>query len=324
MRRTEMEDDMKASNSNVRIAARDVPTVRIDALKPYARNAKRHGAEQIEQLRASLREFGFVAPVLIDDEGNVLAGHGRLEAARAEGMTEVPCVRVGQLSEAQRRAYIIADNRLTELGTWDMETLQFEMRELTEMHFDTRLTGFELDAQDADALTTEDGEADEEYSSFVDKFRPKLTTDDCYTPPNVYAAVRDWAVEHYGLQGVPVVRPFFPGGDYQAHDYPEGCVVIDNPPFSILSEIVRWYIDKGIRFFLFAPALTLFSVAAGSANYIATSTQITYENGANVRTGFVHNLGELKIETSPELYTAVAAADAENTAPDVELPDYEL
>lgn len=149
MRRTEMEDDMKDSNSNVRIAARDVPTVRIDALKPYARNAKRHGAEQIEQLRASLREFGFVAPVLIDDEGNVLAGHGRLEAARAEGMTEVPCVRVGQLSEAQRRAYIIADNRLTELGTWDMEALQFEMRELADMHFDTRLTGFELDAQGA-------------------------------------------------------------------------------------------------------------------------------------------------------------------------------
>lgn len=138
---------MKDSNSTVRIAARDVPTVRIDALKPYARNAKRHGAKQIEQLRASLREFGFVAPVLIDDEGNVLAGHGRLEAARAEGMTEVPCVRVGQLSEAQRRAYVIADNRLTELGTWDMEALQFEMRELAEMHFDTRLTGFSIGEQ---------------------------------------------------------------------------------------------------------------------------------------------------------------------------------
>lgn len=132
------------SNNAIRIAAQGVPTMRIEALKPYERNAKKHGARQIEQLRASLREFGFVAPVLIDEEGNVLAGHGRLEAARAEGMTEVPCVRVSELSEAQRRAYILADNRLSELGDWDMDTLQFEMRELAGMEFDTSLTGFEL------------------------------------------------------------------------------------------------------------------------------------------------------------------------------------
>ena len=68
-----------------------------------------------------------------------------------------------------------------------------------------------------------------EYREFVDKFKPKLTTDDCYTPESVYAAVRDWAVEYYRLEGREVVRPFWPGGDYENHDYPAGCVVIDNP-----------------------------------------------------------------------------------------------
>lgn len=95
-----MPKEGQMGNSKIRIAAQGVPTMRIEALKPYERNAKKHGARQIEQLRASLREFGFVAPILIDEEGNVLAGHGRLEAARAEGMTEVPCVRVGELTEA--------------------------------------------------------------------------------------------------------------------------------------------------------------------------------------------------------------------------------
>lgn len=253
-------------------------------------------------------------------------------------MTEVPYVLVGDLTEAQRRAYIIADNRLTELGEWDADKLRFEMGELQAMHFDTTLTGFELGeverievagytrakaaagAPDMDALSTADGESDEEYEAFVEKFKPKLTTDDCYTPKAVYEAVRDWVVAHYGIEVAPIVRPFYPGGDYQSYDYPEGCVVLDNPPFSIISEICRFYMARGIRFFLFAPALTLFSIAAGECHYIPTSCAVTYENGAVVRTGFVHNLGDFKLETAPELYAAVAAADAESAAD--ELPAY--
>lgn len=133
-----------AGQAPVRVAVKDLPTIRIDELVPYANNAKIHGPEQIEQLRRSLREFGFVSPVLIDENKNLIAGHGRVEAARAEGMTEVPYVTVSDLTEAQRRAYIIADNRLTEAGVWDAGRLKLEMQELQALEFDTDLTGFAM------------------------------------------------------------------------------------------------------------------------------------------------------------------------------------
>ena len=133
-----------AGQTPVRVAVKDLPTIRIDELIPYENNAKIHGPDQIEQLRRSLRQFGFVSPVLIDKEHNLIAGHGRVEAARAEGMTEVPYVTVSDLTEAQRRAYIIADNRLTEAGVWDDGRLKLEMRELQALEFDTDLTGFAM------------------------------------------------------------------------------------------------------------------------------------------------------------------------------------
>ena len=134
-----------AGQTPVRVAVKDLPTIRIDELIPYENNAKIHGPDQIKQLRRSLREFGFVSPVLIDEERNLIAGHGRVEAARAEGMTEVPYVTVSDLTEAQRRAYIIADNRLAETGEWDAARLKFEMEELSSLSFDTALTGFTMD-----------------------------------------------------------------------------------------------------------------------------------------------------------------------------------
>ncbi len=133
-----------AGQAPVRVAVKDLPTIRIDELIPYENNAKIHGPDQIEQLRRSLREFGFVSPVLIDKDKNLIAGHGRVEAARAEGMTEVPYVTVSDLTEAQRRAYIIADNRLTEAGVWDAGRLKLEMQELQALEFDTDLTGFAM------------------------------------------------------------------------------------------------------------------------------------------------------------------------------------
>lgn len=133
-----------AGQTPVRVAVKDLPTIRIDELIPYENNAKIHGPDQIEQLRRSLREFGFVSPVLIDENKNLIAGHGRVEAARAEGMTEVPYVTVSDLTEAQRRAYIIADNRLTEAGVWDAVRLKLEMQELQALEFDTDLTGFAM------------------------------------------------------------------------------------------------------------------------------------------------------------------------------------
>lgn len=100
-------------------------------------------------------------------------------------------------------------------------------------------------------------------------------------------------------------------------------MVIDNPPFSILSQICRFYQEHNIRYFLFAPALTLFSIAAGECNYVASSTTIIYDNGALVRTGFVTNLGAYKIETCPDLYQIVDKINAENIAEtSAELPGY--
>ena len=96
-----------------------------------------------------------------------------------------------------------------------------------------------------------------DYEGFVDKFKPKKTTDDCYTPPAVYQAVLDYVKETYNLpDDTLVLRPFYLSGDYESVEYPEGCIVIDNPPFSIFSKIVYFYTKRSIRFFLFAPALT--------------------------------------------------------------------
>lgn len=121
-----------------------------------------------------------------------------------------------------------------------------------------------------------------EYEAFVDKFKPKKTTDDCYTPPDVYDTVLQWVSDEYGIQGRPVVRPFWPGGDYQHETYPAECVVIDNPPFSILSKICRWYLEHDIDFFLFAPYLTNFS-ADLPVNHIITDTTITYHKARRSR-----------------------------------------
>lgn len=116
--------------------------VPIGELVPYARNARTHSESQIAQIRASLREFGFVNPVIIDSDRNIIAGHGRVLAAKAEGMTEVPCVLVEHLTDAQRRAYILADNRLAEQSGWDTEMLALELGEIQAAGMDLTITGF--------------------------------------------------------------------------------------------------------------------------------------------------------------------------------------
>jgi len=117
--------------------------VNIDRLVPYARNARTHSKEQILQLRASLREFGFVNPVIVDKDLNIIAGHGRILAAKEEGITDVPCVFAEHLTEAQKRAYIIADNRLALSAGWDAEMLSVEIADLQGADFDISLLGFD-------------------------------------------------------------------------------------------------------------------------------------------------------------------------------------
>ena len=117
--------------------------VRTDKLIPYVNNARTHSKQQILKLRSSLREFGFINPVIIDQEYNVIAGHGRLMAAKEEGIGEVPCVLVDYLTEAQKKAYILADNRFAQDAGWDEELLRLEIESLQDMAFDVSLTGFE-------------------------------------------------------------------------------------------------------------------------------------------------------------------------------------
>lgn len=292
-----------------------------DTLIPYPGNAKKHDARQIANVAESMRRYGIVQPLVIDKDNVIVIGHCRAMAARKLGLESVPCVRVDELTPEEVNALRIVDNKTNE-SPWDFDLLATELEGLD-------LEGFDLDWDLPEAETPAhfwgdgEGETNEEYEEFVDKFKPKLTTDDCYTPENVYAVVRDWAVREYGLEGAEIVRPFYPGGDYEHYKYPDDCVVIDNPPFSILSEICRFYTRRGIHFFLFAPTLTLFSTASGKANYILTGVKATYENGANINTSFVTNMGEYKIDTAPELRAAFKAENAKNKKAGVaDLPVY--
>ena len=165
-----------------------------------------------------------------------------------------------------------------------------------------------------------------EYDAFTDKFKPKKTTDDCYTPPEVYETVAAWVAKEYGADPADFVRPFFPELDFVKFDYPDGCTVVDNPPFSLLATIIRHYCRIGIRFFLFAPALTLFTATEQPVCYLGTGVDITYENGAVVPTSFVTNLDRMQLRTVPDLRQAVKEANAKALASSgrakPELPKY--
>ena len=158
----------------------------------------------------------------------------------------------------------------------------------------------------------------DDYAGFVDKFKPKKTTDDCYTPDAVYEVVKDWAVSEYELQEREIVRPFYPGGDYESFDYHDNCVVIDNPPFSIISKICKDYSQWDVDFFLFGPTMTTFNTR--NANHILTNELVTYANGAKVNTSFLTSFGGCIARTAPKL--AKAIKDAQNIDKPPALPKY--
>ena len=152
--------------------------VPIDKLVPYARNARTHSKEQIAQLRASLREFGFVSPAVIDSKYNILVGHGRVQAAREEGYKTIPCVFAENLTDAQKRAYILADNQLALNAGWDEEMLSVELSDLKDESFDLSLLGFdEKDLEKLMAGPDDGGAQDDDFdlsaalekASFVEK-----------------------------------------------------------------------------------------------------------------------------------------------------------
>ena len=138
--------------------------VPIDKLVPYARNARTHSKEQIAQLRSSLREFGFVSPAVIDNNYNILVGHGRIASAREEGYKTVPCVFAEDLTDAQKRACILADNQLALNAGWDEEMLSVELADLQENAFDLSLLGF--DDKELEKLLNGESDKDIEDDDF--------------------------------------------------------------------------------------------------------------------------------------------------------------
>ena len=303
----------------------------IAELIPYAKNPRKND-QAVNAVAASIKEFGFKVPIVIDSAGVIVAGHTRLKAALLLGLKTVPCVVADDLTEEQIKAFRLADNKVSEFSEWDFELLTDELQDITNIDYSE--FGFDLSKienewfEKRERNDTSHQEGNDEYNEFIDKFELPKTTDDCYTPDAVYEAVADWVAKEYGVSHKNFVRPFYPGGNYQAEKYKKTDIVVDNPPFSILSEIVKFYAEKNVKYFLFAPALTLFSSSSSSSCALGVGADITYENKANVSTSFLTNLEtEYRFRTAPTLYSAVKeAADKirQETArklPKLEYPD---
>lgn len=141
--------------------------VKTGLLIPYARNSRTHSEHQVTQIAGSIKEFGFTNPVLIDEANGIIAGHGRVLAAQVLGLDEVPCIKLTYLSEAQKKAYVIADNKLALNAGWDDEMLKIELAELQDLGFDLSLTGFD-DKEISEILSEEDQEEENPYTNKVD------------------------------------------------------------------------------------------------------------------------------------------------------------
>ena len=152
----------------------EMQLISTEKLIPYVNNARTHSAEQINKLRSSLREFGFINPVIIDRDYNVIAGHGRIEAAKAEGISEVPCVFADYLTTAQKKAYILADNRMAMDAGWDEELLRVEIEALQAESFDIGLTGFD-ESEIADLFETDSEVKDDGFDVDAELERPPVT-----------------------------------------------------------------------------------------------------------------------------------------------------
>ena len=152
----------------------EMQLIATEKLIPYVNNARTHSTEQINKLRSSLREFGFINPVIIDRGFNVIAGHGRIEAAQAEGISEVPCVFADHLTEAQKKAYILADNRMAMDAGWDEELLRVEIEALQAESFDVGLTGFD-ESEIADLFETDSEVKDDGFDVDAELEKPPVT-----------------------------------------------------------------------------------------------------------------------------------------------------
>ena len=277
-------------------------------------NPRKWDADDVKRLAKSIEETPELLearpPIVVPQNGwyVVLGGNMRLEACRYLDYVKIPCVVVDEGTPIETlKQIVIKDNG--SFGEWDTEALLAEWKDLPLEDWGALVEKEKSSSTwTKDGLKTKDGEKDEDYKAFEDKFKPKLTTDDCYTPPEVYDVVLKFVRDKItDIKDKDIIRPFKPGGDYKNEHYPKGCAVIDNPPFSILSEIIDFYISHKIRFFLFAPTLTLFSQR--DCTFIVASATVTYENGAKVNTSFVSNMcGNLRVWVEPTLGKSIAVA----------------
>ena len=181
-----------------------IESVPVSDLKEYEKNSRTHSDDQVAKIAASVEEFGFTNPILIDESNGVIAGHGRLQAAKRINRGAVPCIRLAHLSESQKRAYVIADNKIAESGGWDDEMLKMEIMELAQDDYDLKLTGFDEAGLDSIlAISEEVMEAvqkkrdhKETGHSQQDTVRQVILiyTSDEY--PRVMEAMREYAEEH--------------------------------------------------------------------------------------------------------------------------------
>ena len=306
---------------------------------------------EIKRLAKSMKSTPELAEargcIVVPFEGRyvVLGGNLRLSAAKFLKWRDIMCAVLPEDTKpAKLREIVLKDN--SSFGSWDLSMLRKDWAEVDFGDWGINVTwdtaGPIPDASVNDTpqeeiermqkefeermARGEISEEDEEYQEFLEKFKLKKTTDDCYTPAPVYDAVARYVEETYGLSRENFVRPFYPGGDYQREKYPEGCVVVDNPPFSIMSEILRFYDSKGIKFFLFAPTLTLFSSSsAGASTALCCTIAVIYENGASVNTSFLTNLEPkgIRFRSAPKLQAMVQGGVDEFTkALKKQLPKY--
>ena len=167
-----------------------VEQLKVGDLIPYVNNSRTHSDEQVMQVASSIKEFGFTNPILIDNDGGIIAGHGRLLAAKKLDIDEVPCIRLGYLSEAQRKAYVIADNKLALNSGWDNDLLKIELMQLDSIDFDLNLTGFDLSelANIFDPVTEEIELKEQTYS---ETFNIIIECDDEQNQESIYNELQE-------------------------------------------------------------------------------------------------------------------------------------
>ena len=321
------------------MAKESIKTLNISDLVPDDKNFNRGTEYGGQLLERSFEKFGAGRSILLDKNNRIIAGNKASEKYGALGGEDVLVVETDgtklvavkrtdiDLDSKEGRELALADNATQKADLdFDAEMIREAVAEwdIVPGEWGVNADGFEDEEWSADEIERkkrefeermkagEISEEDEEYQEFLEKFQLKKTTDDCYTPAVVYDAIAEWVSKRYNINPARFVRPFYPGGDYQKERYAPDAVVVDNPPFSILAEILKYYKANGIHFFLFAPTLTLFSSSSSSSSTaLPCGVAITYENGASVNTSFLTDLEDkgIRLKSEPSLYKAVKEAN---------------